>query len=205
MTKLTWKYKAYLPKNMIVVFGGAFNPPTVAHFEVIKHLLKQPFINEVMLMPVGDHYEKPGMVSAEHRFNMLQEMVKNLLDVTTSDVEIKAPKALKTVETLEILNGLYPEEEFAFVMGADNLAQLSSWSQHERLVKNYKMIVLNRDQLDVHALIQSQFPAEVDQFIVVSDFAEMAISATDYRENPGKKELLCSGVAKYIEKHGLYR
>jgi len=189
---------------MIAVFGGAFNPPTVAHFEVIKHLLKQPFIEEVMLMPVGDHYNKEGMVAANHRFNMLKIMVENLPKTKVSRVEIDASVALKTVETLETLQSQYPDQEFAFVMGADNLRELPKWSQHERLVKNFKMIIFDRGNEDVSALIKEYFSTQINQFIVVADFAKLDVSATLYRDNPTTEGLLRPEVTNYIRKHGLY-
>ena len=189
---------------MIAVYGGSFNPPTVAHYEVIKHLLKQPFVDEVMLMPVGDHYNKPDMVAADHRFNMLKKMVKNLPNTTVSDVELAAPNALKTVETLEILQKLHPKEEFAFVMGADNLRDLPKWSQHERLIQEFKMIIFSRGNQDVRAFIQENFPNQADNFIIITDFTPLDISATQYRDNPTNIGLILPVVAEYIKEHGLY-
>jgi len=189
---------------MIAVFGGSFNPPTVAHYEVAKHLLALPFVDELVLVPVGDYYNKPGMVVAEHRFNMLKIMVEKLPKTVVSDVEITAPVALKTVETLEILQEMQPEAEFAFVMGADNLRELPRWSQHERLVQNFKMIIFNRGDEDVSALIKEYFSNQVDQFIIVEDFAKLDVSATLYRENPTTEGLLLPEVTNYIRKHGLY-
>lgn len=189
---------------MIAVFGGAFNPPTVAHYEIIKYLLKQHFIDEIMLMPVGDHYNKTGMAAAKHRFNMLKEMVENLPNTTVSSVEIDEPIALKTVETLEILQKMYPSKEFVFVMGADNLRNLPKWSQHEQLINNFKMIIFDRGDEDVSALIKEYFPTQMDQFIVVGDFVKLDISATLYRDNPTTKGLLLPEVTKYILKHHLY-
>lgn len=189
---------------MIVVFGGAFNPPTIAHYELAKHLLASPFVDELILMPVGDHYNKSGMVTAEHRFRMLRKMVENLPNVTVSRIEIDEPVALKTVETLEILQKMNPEKEFAFVMGADNLRDLPKWSQHEQLVESFKMIIFDRDEFDVPALIRENFPTQGDQFIIMKDFEKMDISATLYRQNPTAAGLLLPVVTNYIRKHELY-
>lgn len=190
---------------MIAVFGGAFNPPTVAHYEVIKHLLKQDFIEKVYVMPVGDHYEKPGLMQAKHRYWMLKTMVADIPEAIVFDLEIIANKALKTVETLTILQILNKEKEFAFVMGADNLRDLPKWSQHKSLIEKFKMIIYNRGNEDVMALIKMHFPNQIDRFIVVNDFDELDISATMYRENPGEQnDLLVPAVADYIKNHNLY-
>jgi len=191
--------------KLIAIFGGAFNPPTVAHYEVTKHLLSLPFIKKVFLMPVGDHYDKPGLAPAEHRLEMLRMMVKDLPKAKASDLEVIANRALKTVETLEILQILNEGKEFAFVMGADNLRELPNWSQHEKLIKNFKMIIFNRGEFDVQSLITDNFSKYQNNFIVIDDFAKLDISATQYRENPPTEDLLLPEVTDYIEKHGLYR
>ncbi len=33
--------KKWSDRDMIVVFGGSFNPPTIAHYQIAKHILKQ--------------------------------------------------------------------------------------------------------------------------------------------------------------------
>ena len=189
---------------MIAVFGGAFNPPTIAHYELAKHLLTLPFVDELILMPVGDHYNKTGMTAARHRFNMLKEMVKNLPNTTVSRLEIDEPVALKTIQTLEILQKMHPGKEFAFVMGADNLRNLPKWSQHEQLINNFKIIIFDRGDENVSALIKEYFPTQMDQFIVAEDFMKLDISATLYRDNPTTDGLLLPEVTKYILKYGLY-
>ena len=41
---------------MIVVFGGSFNPPTIAHHQIAKHILKQTECEQFFFLPVGDQY-----------------------------------------------------------------------------------------------------------------------------------------------------
>jgi len=190
--------------KMIVVFGGAFNPPTIAHYEVAKHVLGEPFVQSLLFVPVGDHYKKAGLIPAFHRVKMLEIMISGLPDASISKVEVEADQALKTVETLEKLQAEYPNETLAFVMGADNLYGLIKWYDYERLVKKFKMIILNRGEIDVHAFIKQNFTFATQNFIVVDDFSKMDISSSQYRADVTKTELLLSDVEKYIKKHSLY-
>ena len=43
---------------MMIVFGGAFNPPTIAHLNIIKKLLSTYKGSHVLLLPVGNDYSK---------------------------------------------------------------------------------------------------------------------------------------------------
>ena len=190
--------------KMIVIFGGAFNPPTIAHYEVAKHVLNLPNTGGLIFVPVGDHYQKAGLIPAFHRVKMLEIMISDLPNTMVSKIEIEANHALKTIETLEKLQAEYPTEELAFIMGADNLSDLVKWYKYEQLVKKFKMIIVNRSELDVHAIISKNFPFAASNFIVTSDFIKMDISSSQYRADVTKAELLRLDVAEYIKTHGLY-
>ena len=46
-------------KAGIAVFGGAFNPPTVAHIDLAKQILKEmKEIEKVIFVPVSTKYNK---------------------------------------------------------------------------------------------------------------------------------------------------
>ena len=188
---------------MIVIFGGAFNPPTVAHYEMAKHLLGLPEVTDLLFVPVGDHYQKAGLIPAFHRVKMLEIMAKELPNTCISKIEVEAERALKTIETLENIQNKYPEDSLAFVMGADNLFGLTDWYDYELLVKRFKMIIFNRCELDVHQFIKENFEFAANNFIIIDDFKEMDISSTQYRDDLTKSELLLSGVEKYIKEHNL--
>ena len=190
---------------MNVIFGGAFNPPTIAHHEIAKHMCSLAFVSKIIFIPVGDHYKKPDLIPAHHRYEMLKIISKYLPKATVSDLEIGAKRVLKTIETLEILQKKQPHEEFAFLMGADNLSKLTKWHNYRSLIKNFKMLILDRGELDVNSIIDEHFGFAKDNFIVINSFEKMNISSTTYRNNSSKSEILLPEVEAYIKKHGLYR
>jgi len=190
---------------MIVIFGGAFNPPTIAHDEVARHLLALPTVEKLVFVPVGDHYEKPDLIPADHRVKMLEIMVEKLPDTSVSKIEVEAQRALKTIETLERFQVESPEAEFAFVMGADNLSKLRNWYAYERLIHSFKMIIVNRGELDIHAFIEKHFSHLSHQFLIIEDFDKVDISSSQYRADVTKTELLLPQIEKYIKEKGLYQ
>ena len=190
---------------MIAIFGGAFNPPTIAHYEVAKHILSLPDVTKLLFVPVGDQYEKAGLIPAFHRAKMLEIMINGLSHASVSTVEIEADRKLKTIETLEKLQAKYPEETLVFVMGADNLNDLTGWYNYQQLVTRFKMIIINRGELDVYQLIKDHFDFAVDNFLIIDDFSKVDISSSQYRQDLRRSDLLRSEVEAYIKKYNLYR
>ena len=190
---------------MIVIFGGAFNPPTIAHYEVAKHVTNRPDVSELVFVPVGDHYEKAGLAPAFHRINMLEVVTKKLLNTSVSTIETDAPQPLKTIETLEKLQTFYPEKTLAFVMGADNLHDFSNWYDYQRLIKTFKILVVNRQNSDVKCFVEEKFPQEKGNFILMDDFVPLNVSSTQYRLDTTSSNLILPEVETYIKAHGLYK
>ena len=191
--------------KMIVIFGGAFNPPTIAHYEVAKHILRLPEVSSLLFVPVGDQYEKAGLIPAFHRVKMLEIMIRGLPNASISKVEVESERELKSVETLERLQKIYPDSELTFLMGADNLYGLVDWHDCERLVKEFKMMILNRGAFDVHAFIKDNFELEMDHFIIIDDFSKINVSSSEYRADLTRTEILLPDVETYIRENGLYR
>jgi len=189
---------------MIVIFGGAFNPPTIAHQKIAQHILKRHEVTELLFVPVGDNYQKAQLIPAVHRVKMLSLMCDELANASVDATEINATRALKTVETLKILQDKYPGEPLAFVMGADNLHDLANWHGYEDLINQFTIIVFNRKQRDVEGFISNNFAGAASNFLIIQDFEELDISSTQYRSDVKQSELLLSTVRDYIKENNLY-
>ena len=63
--------------SKIGFFGGSFNPPTLAHFEIVKSALKEANLDKIIIVPMGDKYQKSGLIPFEHRYNMISKMFEN--------------------------------------------------------------------------------------------------------------------------------
>jgi len=189
---------------MIVVFGGAFNPPTIAHKEMARQIIETLRCSKFLFLPVGDLYKKPGLAASFHRVQMLDLVCQELPRAEVSDLEAKQKTVLRTFETLELLQELYPEEEIAFVMGADNLMDLPNWYNYEQLLQKFRHIVFKREDLDIAQIINLRFFDYRDRFILLEAKAAMNVSSTLYRESQGNESLVPLSVSRYIKRHHLY-
>lgn len=189
---------------MIITFGGAFNPPTIAHYEIAKHLIKSLPCEQFFYLPVGDLYPKKGLTCGSHRINMLNLVCDQLEGASVCAIEVNASRVLTTFETLTILQKKHPQSSIAFVMGADNLNDLAKWQQFAELIKNFKLIIFKRDDLNIEKIIETNFKPYEQQFILMEAFGELHVSSTLYREHLMREDLVLTSVSQYIKTHQLY-
>lgn len=180
-----------------VLFGGSFNPPTIAHYEIIKYLSKN--YDEVLLLPNGDQYSFDGKVlsSFNHRVKMLEIMCSKFNNVKILELE-NSDEFKGTYHTLRILN--HP----TFVLGADCLDKLFMWKHFSDLMKENNFILFNRnkDDLNKEILNNEHLNKYIDKFIIV-DKEIPNVSSSMFR-NTKNKEILTEEVYKYIIENELY-
>lgn len=185
---------------MVILYGGAFNPPTIAHLSIIKHL-KAKFPNaHILVMPTNDKYKDEKLIDFKYRYDMLKLLVNGISEVEVSDFEIKQnDKYLGTADTLDKLDHPY------FVMGADALSKIEKWINSEKLVKDNHFIVFPRDGMDRIKIIDSSplLSKYKDHFELIDDFQEIECSSTSFRINKDKV-LVTNEVYDYIKKNSLY-
>ena len=49
-------------------FGGSFNPVTKAHVDLALEIVKMFNMDKVIFVPVGDNYNKKGLINEKHRY-----------------------------------------------------------------------------------------------------------------------------------------
>ncbi|MBE6130800.1 MAG: FAD-binding protein [Erysipelotrichaceae bacterium] len=180
-----------------VLFGGSFNPPTIAHYEIIKYLSKN--YDEVLVLPNGDTYTFAGKVldSFKHRVNMLYEMVKYLPNVKVLELE-NEQEFMGTYWTLRTLN--HP----TFVLGADCLDKLHLWKHFDELMTENNFIVFNRGESNISNMINTNIYLNkfLNKFEII-DLKVPDVSSTEFRKSLNK-DIVCKEVYDYIIKNELY-
>ena len=146
-----------MSKKVIAVFGGSFNPPINSHIFLAKQIIgKCKIIEKLIFVPVSTKYQKLELESDEHRYNMLKLICEDENKLEVSDIELKEDKQLYTIQTLDVLKKQYGNQyNIWFVMGTDNLKELKTWNEKERLLKDYKIIVLERDSDKLEDIINN--------------------------------------------------
>ena len=183
---------------MIIIYGGAFNPPTKAHYEIAKMLIDRFKPDTFYFLPVGEKYNKKGMESFDNRFNMT-ELMANKLDKAVVSTKENEPKFRGTYYMLQDFSQI--DKDLYFVMGADNFDYLDNWIMASNLIAEFKFIILSRQGYDVDKLIEEKYYKHKENFIIIN--IDIPISSTEFRNNKDK-QLVIEEVYKYIVENNLY-
>ena len=134
-------------KNKVLIFGGSFSPPTLAHEAIIKQCLLLPNFDQVWVMPSADRPDKTMAMTIQDRLQMLELIkAKNFSGdprLHVSDFELNLSRPTQTYRTVKELEKAYPATEFCFVFGMDAYKDMPKWPHGEELRKMLRMVIFD--------------------------------------------------------------
>lgn len=186
---------------MILVYGGSFNPPTIAHLEIIDLLNKKLNPEKLIILPVGNKYTwKDNLIPFTDRMNMLRILTKDILNIEISDLE-NTNTYEGTFETLTKISQLYQTKDVYFVFGADNVEFLTKWMNYEALLKTFGFVIIKRKSYELNLEIFKKF--KTNHYVLEFD---SEVSSTHVRSNIEKyRHYLTNEVYQYIKEKSLYK
>ena len=187
----------------IGVMGGTFDPIHHGHLVAASEVAQSFDLDEVVFVPTGVPWQKTKVTEAEHRYLMTVIATASNPRFTVSRVDIDRDGPTYTIDTLRDLKAARPDAELFFITGADAIAQILGWRNHDELWELAHFVAVSRPG---HVLSTEGLPSEdVSQLEVPA----LAISSTDcrarVREGNPVWYLVPDGVVQYIAKHHLYR
>ena len=174
-----------MKKKIIAVFGGSFNPPTNAHVNLAKQILKEyKDIDRIIFVPVSTKYNKKGLASDIDRYNLLKKICKNNNKLEVSSIEIDSSRQLYTIETLEKLQNQNLNYEICFLLGTDNLKEFETWHAPEEIVSKFRILVLQRDNDNINKIINNSklLTKYETSLIILKNISQIDLSASYIRE-----------------------
>lgn len=149
-------------KNRIVVMGGSFNPPTAAHYKLMKGAVDALEADIGFFVPVSDAYLKrkmrhshpPVVLSPEMRVKMLGSMCSDDIRLQVCEKEIGTIEP-RTMPTLQALQKDYPEAELYFVMGADKFDLLANLTKKREFLDAFKVVLFSREDDTLEQTLKS--------------------------------------------------
>lgn len=187
------------------VFGGSFDPIHNGHLEVAVGALCELGLDEVLLMVSPENPLKTGHLHAPElcRLEMAKLAVEELppelrRKIIVSDYEFNLPRPSFTIDTLRSLAFDFPDCKFSWIVGADNLTNLSSWRDPERILADFGLIVYPRPG--------EKLPDKIgDGIRILRGVKEFPYSSTDIRKRlaAGDDDNLpvAESVKSYLERH----
>lgn len=130
----------------VAIYGGAFDPPHMAHLFTVTYLLTRDDVDQVWLMPTARHVFGKKMTPFDARIAMLRAALGGFdpARVRIIDVERDRPGQSRTYDTLDQLSESHTDHTFMLVVGADNLTESHRWHRFDELVERWPLIAMGR-------------------------------------------------------------
>lgn len=185
-----------------VIFGGSFNPPTMAHIEVINACLDLPSCRDLWVVPSGPRADKDIETSNSDRLAMLELALSRIAcpDLAViNDIELR-DTVTQTWRTIGRLASRYPERKFRFAFGVDSYLSMPLWQGGIDMQRDLPMAIVSRDGTSV-PYAANIVPIYIDVPSGVSS-SEVRRRASLGHDLSG---LVCPEIEQYIEQKILYR
>jgi len=202
--------------RQILVFGGTFDPPTVAHVDQPMHVMRTIAAEALVYVPaaVSPFKISRNTTPAPHRLAMLRLAVgaSEGVAVLTDELDRATGEPSYTIDTLLGLKSRLPKSTtLRLLIGSDQLRQFDRWRDHERIVAIAEPVVMLRPPDDRQQLL-AELPGGFDRETWATrlvDVPPMDVSSTDVRKRvrTGRPihDLVYPQVARYIRDHQLYQ
>lgn len=126
------------------VFGGTFDPVHLGHLHAAEQVASVFALPRVLLVPaaIPPHKRAGAHASSKARLEMLRLAIERRPLLEVCALEIERGGTSYTIETLEQLreSGIVP----LFVLGADSLAEIPTWREYERILRDYDLVAVDR-------------------------------------------------------------
>jgi len=196
--------------SRIGIMGGTFDPLHWAHLIIAEESREKFNLGKGIFIPAGQppHKSTYPVSDAEHRYarTLLGTASNPYFEASRLEIERSGPSY--SVDTIREIKGIYGQKtEIYFIVGADEILEIESWHEADRLPELTRFIVAPRPGFDLTALEQ-HLPPKFLKSIEILPIAPVDISATNLRARiaTGKtiRYLVPEEVERYIRKHGLY-
>ena len=191
------------------VYGGAFDPPHVAHFELARAAIVAFELDALRIFPTGHAWHKSRVLSApEHRLAMARLAFATLPQAIVDPRELERSGPTYTVDTLTELKTEFEGAELFLIMGEDQALALRSWHQWEEILRLAIICVAERDDSGGDRPRFTAPQAYKSRFRRLQ-IPALPVSATDIRiriaAHLSVAPLVFEPVARYIDDHHLYQ
>ncbi len=202
------------------ILGGTFNPIHFGHLRAAEEARERINLDKVIFMPSGNPPLKiVDLIDASHRYAMARLATASNVNFVVSDLEISQTEKSYTVNTIQRLCGIYPEDELFFVLGIDAFVDIPNWWQPDVLTGMVDFILVTRPGFNLMDALKSPYVLSADESLeqfrlksgknaLVLKMTPMGISSTEIRrllrEGKSIKYLLPDKVEEYIYQHNLY-
>ena len=187
----------------IGLFFGSFNPMHIGHKSIASYMAEFTDLEKVcfVVSPENPLKQKNTLLDQNHRLQIIKAELENNPKLAVSDIEFSMPKPSYTIDTLLRLKEDFPENEYALIMGADNLQNFHKWKNHEQILEDYSIYVYPRPGIEINRTHQNIHIIDgVPQIEISASFIRKSI-----KEGKDVSYLMPEKAWQYIDKMNFYK
>lgn len=194
------------------IYGGSFNPVHLGHRRLADFMCRTLQLDRCLIIPAyvsPFKVNKNAAVAPCHRLQMCR-LAFDAPQYEVSDIEISAQRTSYTVQTLEKLRELYPDDEFFLIIGSDMLLSFNRWYRWQDILKMCTLCAVSRCEEDPLQELTDFADAVLKKegSVRICPFEPLEISSTQLREKIAvgapTDAFLHPAAAQYIRDHNLY-
>lgn len=180
------------------LYGGSFDPIHHGHLLLARQALEELGLERILFVPAAHspHKLSHTPTAGDIRREMVSAAIEGEPGFALEDCELRRGGPSYAIDTVSELRARWPEAEFHYLIGQDNVAKLSTWHRFEDLAREVRFVVFGRGP-DGPAKGFATVDRRVD------------ISATNIRERVacGRsiRYLVPEAVRQIIGRHHLYK
>ncbi|PAF47333.1 hypothetical protein BKH46_04420 [Helicobacter sp. 12S02634-8] len=130
----------------IAIYGGSFDPPHIAHIQIIQTvLLKVPIDKLIVIVAYQNPFKNPCLFQAQERYAWMCELCSHLPKVIVSDMEITQKKPIPSIQSVLEIQKKFAPKKIYFIIGEDNIPHLHKWHQYQKLQNLVEFIIIERE------------------------------------------------------------
>lgn len=130
----------------IGIFGGTFDPFTVAHTAIVQKALEK--LDMVYVVPTTVNYyrkDKRYLFTTDEKAEIIQNFLCGIKGKTeVSLVEKDKSSKWRTIDTVEMFRRKHPGDELYLILGEDSYREFETWFRYGDILQLARLIVFTR-------------------------------------------------------------
>lgn len=187
----------------ITLFGGSFNPPHLGHEIVMAQAFDLiPDLEQIWLLPDYQHSftKNLSLAPVQHRLNMAKMLENHRIHTQTCNIDQKMTG--DTINHITYLKKTYPQHNFSFLLGSDNLKTFNLWPQWQTLLTLLPFYVYPRAGFPFKPIYPHMNPL-IHPLQVITNISSTIVRRR-LQANLTINHLVPVKVAEYIQAHRLF-
>ena len=174
------------------LFFGSFNPIHCGHLSIARYLLNEGYCEHIwfVISPQNPWKKGSDLLDEQKRLKMVRQAIGGDVRMKVCDVEFGLPRPSYTYQTLRKLQQDEPEQDFALIIGGDNLQKFSDWKNYQEILEKYTVFVYPRPGMCL--------PERSGAHVVVVDAPQTTLSSTEIRQKVRQGEDITGDVPESI-------